>query len=133
MTGRSAERSVRQKTGWLAGGPLLRAATTRRTTDTFPFISRAMNVLLFKFLYNIFIRVRIIKEMPGSVASGTSCMFLNFLQLAVMVSFFTRCYVTYTISQSSGASFVQCHKTKNIYRNQIYYTINIYKYNKINT
>jgi hypothetical protein len=31
------------------------------------------NVLLFKFRCNIFIVVRIIKEMPGSVASGTSC------------------------------------------------------------
>ena len=31
------------------------------------------NVLLFKFRCNIFIDVRIIKEMPGSVASGTSC------------------------------------------------------------
>jgi hypothetical protein len=29
------------------------------------------NVLLFKFRCNIFIGVRIIKEMPGSVASGT--------------------------------------------------------------
>ena len=31
------------------------------------------NVLLFKFRCNIFICVRIIKEMPGSVASGTPC------------------------------------------------------------
>jgi hypothetical protein len=31
------------------------------------------NVLLFKFRCNIFIGVRIIKEMPGSVASGTLC------------------------------------------------------------
>ena len=31
------------------------------------------NVLLFKFSCNIFIGVRIIKEMPGSVASGTPC------------------------------------------------------------
>jgi hypothetical protein len=31
------------------------------------------NVLLFKFLCSIFIGVRIIKEMWGSVASGTSC------------------------------------------------------------
>jgi len=29
--------------------------------------------VLFKFRYNIFIGVRIIKEMPGSVASGTFC------------------------------------------------------------
>ena len=31
------------------------------------------NVLLFKFRCNIFIGVRIIKEMQGSVASGTHC------------------------------------------------------------
>jgi len=31
------------------------------------------NVLLFKFRCNIFIGVRIITEMPGSVASGTPC------------------------------------------------------------
>jgi len=31
------------------------------------------NVLLFKFRCNIFISVRIIKEMLGSVASGTPC------------------------------------------------------------
>jgi hypothetical protein len=71
MTARSAERRVRQETGWLAGGRLLRAATIRCTTDTFLFISHTTNVLLFKFRYNIFIGVRIIKEMPGSVTSGT--------------------------------------------------------------
>jgi len=43
----------------------------KRTTDTFLFISHTTNVHLFKFLCNIFIGVRIIKEMPGSVASGT--------------------------------------------------------------
>jgi len=32
------------------------------------------NVLLFKFNCNIFIGVRITKEMPGSVASGTPYM-----------------------------------------------------------
>jgi len=31
------------------------------------------NVLLLKFRCNIFIGVRIIQEMPGSVASGTPC------------------------------------------------------------
>ena len=73
MTERSAERRVRQETGWLAGGPLLRITTTRRTTDTFLFISHTTNLLMFKFRCNIFIGVRIIKEMPGSVASGTPC------------------------------------------------------------
>jgi len=34
MTERSAERRVRQETGWLAGGPLLCIPTIRRTTDT---------------------------------------------------------------------------------------------------
>jgi hypothetical protein len=41
------------------------------TTDTFLFISHTTNVLLFKFRCNIFFGVRIIKDMPGSVASGT--------------------------------------------------------------
>ena len=41
--------------------------------DTFLFISHTTNVLLFKFRSTIFIVVRIIKEMPGSVASGTHC------------------------------------------------------------
>ena len=44
-----------------------------RTKDTFLFISYTTNVLLFKFRCNIFTGVRIIKEMPGSVASGTLC------------------------------------------------------------
>ena len=43
------------------------------TTDTFLFISRTTNVLLFKFRCNLFIGVRIVKEMPGSAASGTHC------------------------------------------------------------
>jgi hypothetical protein len=34
MTARSAERRVRQETGWLAGGPLPPVPTIRRTTDT---------------------------------------------------------------------------------------------------
>jgi hypothetical protein len=58
----------------LAGGPLLRVATIRRTTDTFLFISHTTNVPLFKFRCYIFIGVRIIKEMLGLVASGTPCM-----------------------------------------------------------
>jgi hypothetical protein len=37
------------------------------------------NVLLFKFRCNIFIGVRIIKEMPSSVASGTPCISCYFL------------------------------------------------------
>jgi len=44
-----------------------------RTTDTYLFISHTTNVLLFKFRWNIFIGVRIIKEMTGLVESGTLC------------------------------------------------------------
>jgi hypothetical protein len=40
-------------------------------TDTLLFISHTTNVLLFKFRCNFFIGVRILKEMPGLVASGT--------------------------------------------------------------
>jgi hypothetical protein len=43
------------------------------TENTFLFISHTTNALLFKFRCNIFIDVRIIKEMLGSVASGTPC------------------------------------------------------------
>ena len=43
------------------------------TTDTFLFISHTTKVLLLKFCCNILIGVRIIKEMSGSVASGTQC------------------------------------------------------------
>jgi len=49
------------------------ATKQTHTTDTFLFISHTTNVLLFKFRCTIFIGVRIIKEMPGSVASGTPC------------------------------------------------------------
>jgi len=56
---------------------LLRVATIRRTTDTFLFISHTTNLLLFKFHCDIFIGFRIIKEMPGSVASGTYCIFFS--------------------------------------------------------
>jgi hypothetical protein len=75
MTERSAERRVRQETGWLAGGPLLHVPTIRRTTDTFLFISPTTNVLLFKSRCNIVIGVRIIKELPGLVGSGAPCIF----------------------------------------------------------
>ena len=50
-----------------------RNVTTSHTTYTFLFISHTTNVRLFKFRCNIFIGVRIIKEMLGSVASGTLC------------------------------------------------------------
>jgi len=55
--------------------PLMRILqrNLKRTTDTFLFISYTTNVLLLKFRSSIFIGVRIIKEMPGSVTSGTRC------------------------------------------------------------
>ena len=77
MTERSADRRVRQETGRLAGGPLLRVATIRRTTDThyrhipLHFSHNERNPVQISLQY--FIGFRIIKEMPGSVASGTSC------------------------------------------------------------
>jgi len=43
------------------------------TTDTFLLISHTTNVLLYKFRCIIFLGVRIIKEMHGSVASVTYC------------------------------------------------------------
>jgi len=49
------------------------ATKQAHTTDTFLFISHAMNVLLFKSRCNIFTGFRIIKEMPGLVGSGTPC------------------------------------------------------------
>ena len=45
------------------------------TIDKFLFISHTTNVLLLKFCCSIFIGVRIIKEIPGSVASGTPYIF----------------------------------------------------------
>ena len=59
--------------------PLMRILqrNLKRTTDAFHFISHTTNVLLFKFRCNIFIGVRIIKEMPGSVASGTQCILIT--------------------------------------------------------
>jgi len=52
-------------------------ALQKHTTYTFLFISHTTNVLLFKFRCNIFVGVRIIKEMPGSVASGTHCTYIG--------------------------------------------------------
>jgi hypothetical protein len=76
MTEGLAERRVGQETGWLAGGPLLHVPTIRCTTDTFLFISHTTNIRLLKSRCNIIIGVRIIKELPGLVGSGTSCIIL---------------------------------------------------------
>ena len=56
--------------------PLMRIwqRNLKRTRDTFLFISHTTKLFLFKFLCNVFIGVRIIKEMPGSVASEPHCM-----------------------------------------------------------
>jgi len=43
-------------------------------------LTNLKNVLLFKFRWNIFIVVRIIKEMQGSVASGTPCIIVECAQ-----------------------------------------------------
>ena len=59
------------------------------TTDTFLFISHTTNVLLFKFRCNIFIGVRIFKETPGSVESGTPCVLYNI----IVVLYLYRLYV----------------------------------------
>ena len=48
-------------------------ALQTHTTDKFLFISHTTNVLLFQFRCNVFTGVTIIKEIPGSVASGTPC------------------------------------------------------------
>jgi hypothetical protein len=90
MTERLAEACVGQEPGWLAGGPLLRVATIRRTTDTFLFISHTTNVLLFKFHCTILIGVRIIGEMPGLVASGTHCAVVYYTML-----YYTTLHYTY--------------------------------------
>jgi len=66
----------------LAGGPLLGVATIRRTTDTVLFISHTTNV--------VFISVRIIKEMPDSVASGTHCITLSIPGTDTVVEYATK-------------------------------------------
>ena len=61
------------------------ATEQTHTTDTFLFISHTTNVLLFKCRCNILISVRITKEMPGSVASGTPCIITVFLYSTLMM------------------------------------------------
>ena len=61
------------------------------TTDTFLFILHSTNLLMFKFRCSIFIGVRIIKEMPGSVASGTLC--IIFIIFFSFHSFFNINYI----------------------------------------
>jgi len=54
-------------------------ALQTHTTDKFLFISHTANVFLFKIHCNIFVGVRIIKEMPGLVGSGTQCIILFYV------------------------------------------------------
>ena len=61
------------KTHTLQTHTLKTHALQTHTTDTFLSISHTTNVLLFKLRCNIFIGVRIIKEMPSSVASAALC------------------------------------------------------------
>jgi hypothetical protein len=59
------------------------------------------NVLLFKFRCNIFIGVRIIKEMPGSVASGTFCMYVCVCMCVCMyVCVYVCIYVIYVYTHT---------------------------------
>jgi len=67
----------------------------KRTADTFLFISHTTNVLLFKFRCNIFIGVRIIKEMPGSVTSGTHCIFTSPYPFMACTGTAIFCFFTY--------------------------------------
>ena len=57
------------------------------TTDTFLFVSHVTNVLLFKFRCDILVGVRIIKEMPGSVASGTPYINVPYLNATYLTKF----------------------------------------------
>jgi hypothetical protein len=60
------------------------ATKQTHTADTFLFISHTTNVILFKFRCNIFIGVRIIKEIPGLVGSGAPCIFLTVLVSGIL-------------------------------------------------
>jgi len=71
------------KPGWLVDRCSVSqqlGALQAHTTDTFQFVSHTTNVLLFKFRCNIFIGVRIIKEMPGAMVSGTQCIIKMVIQ-----------------------------------------------------
>jgi hypothetical protein len=84
-----------------------------RTTDTFLFISHTTNVPLFKFRCNIFIGVRIIKEMPGSGMSGTryiTCPYTNndptYVHTKVLL-----CTVFFTSLHFTSLHFTSLHFT----------------------
>jgi hypothetical protein len=74
--------------GWLAERCSVSqqlGALQTHTTDTFLVISHTTNAPLFKFLCIILIGVRIIKEKPGSVASGTHCI-IGLIRISFPVS-----------------------------------------------
>ena len=81
------------------------ATKQAHTTDTFLFISHTTNVLLFKSRCNIFIGFRIIKEMPGLVGSGTSCVIAN------------TCYRSYNVLEditASDTAYVVCYNNTHV-------------------
>jgi hypothetical protein len=87
-------------------------APKTRTTDTFLFISRTTNVPLFKFRCNVFIGVRIIKEMPGSLASGTPYIFRGlFVRIVVKANGFagTKIFLLLVYQQVRNWSFCWVH------------------------
>jgi len=55
-----------------------------------------VSVVRFKFRFNILISGKIIKEMPGSVASGTSCTLFRFPFTEIVA------YLIYKLKQSAG-------------------------------
>ena len=63
-----------------------------RNLDKSTFIvwemKRNVSVFRFKFRFNILISSKIIKEMPGSVASGTPCIIKRYLLLCKIATRF---------------------------------------------
>ena len=51
------------------------------------------NALIFKFRFNIIIGVRIIKETPGSIASGTPCI-INYISRQSVCVVYTGCMLS---------------------------------------
>ena len=75
-------------------------------------ISHTTNLLLFKFHCNIFICLRIIKKMPGSVASGTLCITskeinYNYDQLVILHCFFETSICFYSVVDQKN-TFKHC-------------------------
>jgi hypothetical protein len=89
--------------------PLMRILqrNLKQTTDTFLFISHTTNVPLFKFHCNIFIGVRIIKEMPGSVAGLYNTDYTN----------------SYFLMNSHSYIFQSIHHVLKHHKNNTYYSI----------